>query len=180
VVVENETATLQVGDSVPVTVRQAQSLEDATAPIVNSVEFRDTGIILEVTPRIGDNDAVTMKVAQEISAVASDEGSLTPTFSRRRVNSAISVQSGQTVLLAGMISTRNAKGDQGIPVLKDAPVVGKLFSETSRGSERSELVVLIRPTVIRSGHDAQSVAEELRMRMPILAGRDGPPGPLKK
>ena len=57
VVVENETATLQVGDSVPVTVRQAQSVETIDAPLINQVEFRDTGIILEVTPRIGENDA---------------------------------------------------------------------------------------------------------------------------
>ncbi|ORE96328.1 general secretion pathway protein D [Stappia sp. 22II-S9-Z10] len=174
VVVENETASLQVGDSVPVTVRQAQSVENVDSPIVNQVEFRDTGIILEVTPRIGDNDMVTMKVSQEISAVASDAGSLTPTFSRRRVNSAISVANGQTVLLAGMISARRESGDQGIPVLKDVPGVGKLFSDTSKGSQRTELVVLIRPVVIRSGNDAQSVAEELRMRMPILSGRDAP------
>ncbi|WP_420391667.1 type II secretion system secretin GspD [Acuticoccus sp.] len=179
VVVENETATLQVGDSVPVTVRQAQSVQDVDAPIVNQVEFRDTGIILEVTPRIGDNDAVTMRVAQEISAVTGDPNSLTPTFSRRRVTSAISVQSGQTVLLAGMISARRTLDDQGIPLLKDVPGVGKLFSETRRGSERTELVVLIRPVVIRSGQDAQSVAEELRMRMPIIGGRDAPIGVVK-
>ncbi|UOM34666.1 type II secretion system secretin GspD [Acuticoccus sp. I52.16.1] len=180
VVVENETASLQVGDSVPVTVRQAQSVENVDAPIVNQVEFRDTGIILEVTPRIGENDAVTMKVSQEISAVASDADSLTPTFSRRRVNSAISVQSGQTVLLAGMISARRRDRDQGIPVLKDVPGVGKLFSETAKGQERTELVVLIRPVVIRDGVDAQSVAEELRMRMPILSGRDAPQGVTKR
>ena len=96
VVVENETASLQVGDTVPVTVRQAQSVQDVDAPVVNQVEFRDTGIILAVTPRIGENDAVTMKITQEISSVASDANSLTPTFSKRRVNSAISVQSGQT------------------------------------------------------------------------------------
>lgn len=180
VVVENETATLQVGDSVPVTVRQAQSVEDLNAPLVNQVEFRDTGIILNVTPRIGENDAVTMKVAQEVSAVSGDPSSLTPTFTRRRVTSAISVQSGQTVLLAGLIQARRRSGEQGIPVVKNVPLVGKLFSQTTKDSDRTELVVLIRPVVIRNGQDARSVAEELRTRMPIIGSRDAPQGVLKQ
>ena len=175
VVVENETASLQVGDTVPVTVRQAQSVQDVDAPVVNQVEFRDTGIILAVTPRIGENDAVTMKITQEISSVASDANSLTPTFSKRRVNSAISVQSGQTVLLAGLISADRTKGRSGVPVLKDIPKVGNLFANTERSERRTELVVLITPSVIRTGEDAQSVAEDLRSRMWTINSRTAQP-----
>lgn len=173
VVVENETAELQVGDSVPLTVRQAQSVQDVDAPLVNQVEYRDTGIILEVTPRIGENDAVTMQVEQEISAVASDANTLTPTFSRRRVASQISVQSGQTVLLAGLISTSRDVSDSGIPLLKDVPKVGKLFGNQARNAGRTELVVLIRPVVIRNGEDASSVAQDFRSRLNVIGDRTG-------
>jgi general secretion pathway protein D len=167
VVAENQPANFQVGDEVPITTRQAQSVENVDAPLLNQVEFRDTGVILNVTPRIGTNDAVTMQIEQEISAVASGANSLTPTISKRRVASNISVTSGQTVLLAGLISKRDAKGKNGIPLLGDLPGVGGLFSQRDRTQDRTELVVFIRPTVIRNGEDAQSVAEEFRSRLMV-------------
>jgi general secretion pathway protein D len=124
VVLENQTATLQVGDAVPITTRQAQSIENPAAPLLNQIEFRDTGIILSVTPRIGQNDAVTMQIEQEISSVTSAADTLTPTISKRKVASAISVVSGQTVLLAGLISEKRQKGRGGIPVLGQVPGLG--------------------------------------------------------
>ena len=165
VVLENKTATLQVGDAVPITTRQAQSVENLNAPLINQVEFRDTGIILNVTPRIGQNDAVTMKIEQEISSVTSAADTLTPTISKRKVASNISVVSGQTVLLAGLISEKQQNGRSGIPILGRIPVLGDLVSQTDNGSARTELVVFIRPVVIRSGEDAQTVAEEFRSRL---------------
>ena len=165
VVVENQTATLQVGDSIPITTRQAQSIENVAAPLINQIEFRDTGIILNVTPRIGQNDAVTMQIEQEISAVTGGTETLTPTISKRRVASNISVASGQTVLLAGLISDRTDRGRTGIPGLVDLPDIGALFGTNSRSKGRTELVVFIRPVVVRNGEDAASVAEEFRSRL---------------
>jgi general secretion pathway protein D len=176
VVAENQPANFQVGDEVPV---QTQSLASASQnpsnpTLLNSVEFRDTGVILNVTPRIGSNDAVTMQIEQEISAVAGGADTLTPTISKRRIASNISVVSGQTVLLAGLISKRDAKGKNGIPLLGDLPGVGGLFSQRNRTQDRTELVVFIRPTVIRTGEDAQSVAEEFRSR--LLVNKSGAAG----
>jgi general secretion pathway protein D len=165
VVIENQTATLQVGDQVPVTTRQAQSVENGLAPLVNQVEFRDTGIILNVTPRIGQNDAVTMNVEQEISAVVNGSNTLTPTISKRRVASQISVQNGQTVLLAGLISAQQRKGNSGVPGTRNIPVLGKLLGQTDSGANRTELIMLIRPVVVRSSQDAASVAAELKSQM---------------
>ncbi|MGA0532420.1 type II secretion system secretin GspD [Hansschlegelia sp. KR7-227] len=165
VVAENQPANFQVGDEVPITVRQAQSVENVDSPLVNQIEFRDTGVILNVTPRIGTNDAVTMQIEQEISAVVGGGDSLTPTISKRRVKSNISVTSGQTVLLAGLISKRNERGKNGIPILGDLPAVGALFSQRNSSLGRTELVVFIRPTVIRNGEDAASVADEFRSRL---------------
>ncbi|WP_020179432.1 type II secretion system secretin GspD [Methylopila sp. M107] len=167
VVAENQPANFQVGDEVPV---QTQSATSQLTGITNSVEYKDTGVILNVTPRIGTNDAVTMQIEQEISAVAGAANSLTPTISKRRVASNISVTSGQTVLLAGLISKRDDRGKSGIPVLGDLPGVGGLFSTRSHTKDRTELVVFIRPVVIRSGEDASSVANEFRSRLLVNNG----------
>lgn len=172
VVAENQPANFQVGDEVPITTRQGQSTLTPDAPVLNSVEYRDTGVILNVTPRIGSNDAVTMQIEQEISAVRSGSNTLTPTLSKRRVASNITVTSGQTVLLAGLISKRDERGRNQIPLLGDLPAVGGLFGQRSRTNQRTELVVFIRPTVIRTGEDAQSVAEEFRSRMLVARPPD--------
>ncbi|WP_336489838.1 type II secretion system secretin GspD [Methylobacterium nigriterrae] len=165
VVLENQPATLQVGDSVPITTRQAQGVDLPNAPLINQVEFRDTGIILNVIPRIGQNDAVTMLIEQEISAVVAAADTLTPTISKRRVASTISVANGQTVLLAGLISDKRQRERDGIPFLSRLPNVGALFSSTDNAAERTELVVFIRPVVVRGGRDAQHVAEDYRGRL---------------
>lgn len=176
VVAENQPANFQVGDEVPV---QTQSLASANQvnpnnpSLLSSVEYRDTGVILNVTPRIGSNDAVTMQIEQEISAVRSGSTTLTPTLSKRRVASNITVISGQTVLLAGLISKRDERGRNQVPLLGDLPGVGGLFGQRSRTNQRTELVVFIRPTVIRTGEDAQSVAEEFRSRMLVARPPQG-------
>lgn len=174
VVVENQTATLQVGDEVPITTRQAQSIENGLAPLVNQVEFRDTGIILNVTPRIGQDDSVTMQVEQEISAVVGGANTLTPTISKRRVQSEISVANGQTVLLAGLISQASGNDRRGIPGNRRLGVLGNLLSSTAKTADRTELVILIRPVVIRSAQDATSVAAELKTQMWGIGGTQGP------
>lgn len=173
VVLENQPATLQVGDSVPITTTQATSVTVPGAPLVNQVEMRDTGIILNVIPRIGQNGAVTMQIEQEISAVVDTTKTLTPTISKRRVASMISVPNGQTVLLAGLIQEKNLRGRDGIPFLSRLANVGELFSSTDNAADRTELVVFIRPVVVRTGRDAQRVAEDYRGQLYDAAARRG-------
>jgi general secretion pathway protein D len=135
------------------------------SPTVNEIEYRDTGIILKVTPRIAENGIISMNIQQEISDIASGASTLTPTFTKRRIQSSVSVASGQTVLLGGLIAEGSDNNRTGIPVLHRLKGVGDLFGTTDNLAERNELIVLIRPTVIRQGQDAQHVAEELRARM---------------
>lgn len=167
VVVNNETAALQVGDQVPVTTRTAQSTDNPDAPTVNEVEFKNTGVILNVRPRISADNMVSIDVDQEISAVVDNTNAetLTPTISQRRVQSQIAVPSGQTVLLGGLISDRQERGRSGIPGLMKVPIIGDLVSNTALGRERTEIIVFIKPQIIRSGQDAASVAKRMRERM---------------
>ena len=128
VVVNNQAATLQVGDVVPVSTGSATVLTTSNT-VVNTIDYRNTGIILRVSPRINVNGNVRLDVEQEISNVSpSTAGSLTPTVSQRKVKSSISVATGQTVLLAGLISEQQNSQRNGIPLLDQIPGLGDAFS----------------------------------------------------
>jgi general secretion pathway protein D len=165
VVLDNQAATLQVGDQVPFSTGTATVLT-ANNTVVNTIDYKNTGIILRVLPRANANGNVVLDIEQEISSVAAGStGSLTPTISQRRVKSSIAVTSGQTVLLAGLISETENKQRQGIPVLDSIPGLGDAFSHQTNSRARTELILFIRPTVIRDPIDAHVIAEEMRSKM---------------
>ncbi|MBW9113780.1 type II secretion system secretin GspD [Rhizobium cauense] len=170
VVLENEVARFQVGDQIPIITRTVTPVDTADAPVSNQVEYRDTGIIMNVRPRIAENGVVAMRIEQEISS-SSSPNSLTPTISNRSISSSVSVVDGQTVLLGGLISEQAQRGKDGIPGLNRLNVVGNLFGSKNRGNQRTELLIMIRPMVIRDGRDAQSIAQELQSKMWGMSGR---------
>ena len=173
VVMENKPATLQVGDQVPVTTQQAQSTLTSTAQTVTSVQYLDTGIILKILPRVGQNGTVSMEIDQEISSVTSGSSTLTPTISKRRITSDISVLSGQTVLLAGLISDNRSKSKTGIPGLDQIPGVSDLLASRDNKIARNEIVVFIRPVVVRNSESATRVADEFKAHLQTI--HVGPP-----
>jgi general secretion pathway protein D len=160
---------LQVGDQVPVTTQQAVSVTDPDAPIVSTVQLVDTGVILEVTPKVRSSGLVTLDVVQEISdAIRSDASDTLPTIQQRRIQTSVAVSDGETIALAGLIRERAEEGESGIPILKDIPFAGNLFKTTNRGSQRTEILVLITPRVMRTTTEARQVADELRARLEQL------------
>ncbi len=167
VVINNQIATLQVGDVVPVSTGSATVLTTSNT-VVNTIDYRNTGIILRVSPRISVNGTVRLDIEQEISNAPNTVGNtpnLTPTISQRRVKSSIAVATGQTVLLAGLISEQQTGSRNGIPVLDQIPGLGDAFSHQSNNTQRTELIIFIRPQIIRDGSDAHVVAEELRSKL---------------
>jgi general secretion pathway protein D len=165
VVINNQVATLQVGDSVPVSTGSATVLTTSNT-VVNTIDYRNTGIILRVAPRINVNGNVRLDIEQEISNVSpTTAASLTPTVSERKVKSSISVAAGQTVLLAGLIQEKQDGTRNGIPLLDEIPGLGDAFSHQDKTGTRTELIIFIRPQIIRDGTDAHHVAEELRSRL---------------
>ena len=165
VVMENKAATLEVGNQVPVTTQSAQSNLTADAPTVNSVTYLDTGIILKIVPRVGQNGSVDMQIDQEISSVVPDasgstSGSLTPTISKRRIASDISVRSGQNVLLAGLVTDTRSKQNGQVPFV--GPQLGNLLGNTDNQVSRTELVMFIRPVIVRNGQDATEVTQDFK------------------
>jgi len=174
VVIDNQIATLQVGDEIPVQTGSATVLTGSNT-IANTTDYRSTGIILRVVPRINANGNVRLEIEQEISnpvnTSTSSSGStatnsLTPTVSTRKVRSTVAVASGQTVLLAGLIQDSHTKARSAIPELDQIPVLGEaVFGETTKQIRRTELIIFIRPQIIRDGADAHFVAEELRTKL---------------
>jgi general secretion pathway protein D len=170
-VLDNEPARLQVGNIVPILTQSQQSTISANAPIVNSVDYTATGVILLVTPRVNTGGLVTLDISQEVSDVSSQTtGNInSPTFDQRLIRTRVAIQDGQTIGLAGLIRDTDAESNQGVPVVKDIPLLGSLFSSQSNTRTRTELLVLITPHVVRDQRDARSLTEDLRNQM-INAG----------
>jgi general secretion pathway protein D len=166
-VLDNQTASLQVGDQVPITTRSAVSVVNPDSPVVNSVEYRDTGVILNVTPRVNASGLVSLDIVQEVSdAVPTTTSDITsPTIQQRRIESTVAVQTGETVALGGLIRDRRREGTQGLPFLSRIPVLGALFGTTEEAASRTELLVLITPRVISNTDEGRRVTDELRQRL---------------
>ncbi len=166
VVLDRQPAVLQVGDQVPILTRTAQSTDNSLAPVVNNVDYKDTGIILNVLPKVNANGVVTLDVEQQISAVvAGDPTSLTPTISQRRVRSSVAVANGQTVMLAGLISDTRSTDRSGIPGLGAIQFLNDILTSHDSAVHRTEIVIFIKPHIIASAADAQDVTEEFHDRL---------------
>lgn len=175
VTLDNQMATIKVGNQVPITTQQAISTQSAGAPLVNTIEYRDAGVILRVTPRVSETDLVSMDVTQELSAVVappdSTESNLTPVLSERSINSSIAVYNRQTVVLGGLIASQQNNDHRSVPLLNKVPLIGDLIGKTDNASTRTELVVFITPRVMRDAIDASRVSEEVRNALQLM-GKD--------
>jgi general secretion pathway protein D len=172
-VLNNETATIRVGDEVPIATRSSVSTIDPNSPTVNEIEYRDTGVLLKVTPRVNVSGMVTMDIDQEVSNVTETTTSSldSPTFLQRRITSSVAVKSGETIVLGGLIREEETTREGGVPGLYKIPVIGKLFGTTSKAKRRTELIVLITPRAVYQPDDMRAVTEEYERRMIGLAPR---------
>ena len=167
-VLDNQTATIRVGDQIPVTTRSSQSTTNPDAPIVTEVQFRDTGTILTVTPRINSGGQVMLEISQEVSLPGTEPavgGGGNVSIAQRSIDSSVIVQDGQSVVLGGLILETTTDGKSGVPVLMNVPLFGKLFSQESEDVFRTELLVTVSPKVVENRQEMQEVTEELRQRM---------------
>jgi general secretion pathway protein D len=163
-VLNNREAQLQIGDQVPITVQSAVGTVGENSPIVNSVQFRDTGVILRVTPRVNKSGMVILEVSQEVSDVVptTTSGIDSPTIQQRKFNSTVAVKDGETIALGGLIRETKSRSGSGLPFLRRIPWLGELFGSTTRGSRRTELIVLMTPKVIQTEDDSAELLEKLK------------------
>jgi general secretion pathway protein D len=175
-VLNNHTASIDVGDEVPIATSTAVGVITANAPVVNTIQLLDTGIILKVTPRVGSGGNVLLDVDQEVSSsVPTTSSSInSPTIQQRKISSSIAVQDGQTVAIGGLISDNRTNSRTGIPWLMDLPYVGPLFALKNSQVTRTELIVLMTPRVIADEGQAAAVTEELREKLPLIRAFSSP------
>lgn len=169
-VLNNQTASLQVGDQVPILSETSTSTIGTNAPVVNSIDYRDTGIILKITPRVNSGGVVLLDLSQEVSAVepTTNPQINSPTFSTRKVATSISVQDGEVIALGGLISNSVTDTKSGLPFLSHVKILGNLFGNTNNLSTKTELIVLLRPRVVRSVDDGRALTDELRDKLRTL------------
>jgi general secretion pathway protein D len=174
-VLNNGTARLQVGDQVPIASQSSTSNLAPGAPTVNSINYKDTGVILNVTPRVNASGLVLLDISEEVSQAGSTSTSSlnSPTISQRRVTSSLAVKDGQTIALAGLITDSRSNTKSGLPWLQELPVIGWLFGVRQDKITRTELLVLITPHVIRDRDEGDAITAELqrklRLTIPIVA-----------
>jgi general secretion pathway protein D len=176
-----ESATIQVGQEVPI-ITSVQSTGTSTntgTQVLQTIQYRNTGVILKVKPVIHSGDQIDLDVTQEVSAAQSTSTgvSASPTFSTRKVDTKLTLRNGATVMLGGLISQDSVRGDTGIPYLKDIPVVGNLFSNRTGSGARRELIVLITPYLVNDSHDAEELTEAFRRSLGPWTALPAPKAP---
>ena len=174
----NQKAILQVGDQVPIATRQVVDQSFGSAPVV-SVEMKDTGVILTVTPRINNAGRVMLDIEQEVSNVTktTSSGIDSPTIQQRKIQTRVLVNDGESLALGGLIQQRNNVDRTQMPILGDIPIIGNAFKQKDDSIGRTELIIFIRPHVVRDINEAREVTDEFRgkisLQTPIQKRRGG-------
>lgn len=166
-VLDNHTATIHVGDQQPI--RSSTTVTDGGVT-TTSIQYKDTGVMLQVTPSANAGGMVSMLIKQSVTDVgAVDEATSQRSFNQREMASKVAVRTGETVILGGLIRDSDNSGKQGIPWLVDVPVLGHLFGSTTTGTKRTELLVMITPRVVQSDQQVRDLGSEMRRRMNSLS-----------
>lgn len=163
-VLDNHTASMSVGDQIPVLSSIIDSNIGSTT--TSTVQYRDTGVNLAVTPSVNAGNLVTMQIDQVMTDQSPSTGANgQPIFMQRQIASKVAVRSGETIVLGGLIKDKRSSGKTGVPLLKDVPLVGALFSNSENTGARTELLVVITPKVVRTDPEIREVSEDLRDRL---------------
>ncbi len=172
-VLNNQEAKINVGDQIPVqtgttSVPIAGGSDGASIAQSNQIQYKDTGVTLEVTPRVNSNGMVIMEILQTVSnQIPTPEGGVrtTPTISKKEIESTVAVKDGETIALGGLIRKQDDFIKTGIPFLHELPYVGSLFGNTERNENKTELVILITPRVVKTKQDSRVVTDEFKRKL---------------
>jgi general secretion pathway protein D len=173
-VLDNHTATIRVGDQVPVRTSETTNTSgvinqptDPSALVTSTIQYRDTGVLLEVKPRVNAGGLIVLEITQEVNDVTtnSTSGIDSPTINQRRITTNVAIQSGETLVLGGLIKENNGRTNEGLPYVRHVPVLGWLFGSQGKSTSRTELVVMITPTAVTSLDEARDVTQEYRNKL---------------
>lgn len=169
-VLNNQEATIKVGDQVPIRTSESANTNSNvgdSALITSTIQMRDTGVTLTVKPRVNAGGLVIMDIEQNVDGVSRTASSEidSPTIQQRQIKSSVAVQSGETIVLGGLITEQRERGKSGVPVLSRLPVVGDFFGKTDKVLNRTELVILLTPRVVKNQQDARLITREFKNKL---------------
>lgn len=165
-VLDNHTASIVVGNQQPVRVGETITVG---GNVSNNIQYKDTGVGLAVTPSVNAGNMVTMQINQTVTDVGQvDAATGQRSFLQRQFTSKVAVRSGETLVLGGLIRDNSANGKSGVPILQDIPLIGSLFAANTTNVNRTELLVMITPRVVRTEQDVGKVGRELKDQMRTL------------
>jgi len=171
---DNRSATIRVGDRVPVRTSETTNTSgvindpvDPSALVTSTIQYQDTGVLLEVKPRINAGGMIALEITQEVNDVkeTTTSGIDSPTITQRRINTNVAIQSGETLVLGGLIQENNSRTSEGLPFLRNIPVLGWAFGSQGKQLKRTELVVMITPTAVTTLDEAGDVTQEYRSKL---------------
>ncbi len=165
-VLNNQKARINVGKQVPISTGTYTNVL-APSNVSSSIQYKDTGVTLDVTPRVNANGMVIMKLKQIVSDVidATSSGIQSPTINKKEIESNVAVHDGETIVLGGLISDKVTDNKSGIPWLYQLPLIGSLFGSTDKSNLKTELVVLITPRVVASKQDSRVISNEFKRKL---------------
>lgn len=163
----NQKAVLQIGDQVPIVTQTSTGVENPNAPVINRIELKDTGVILSMTPRVNSSGRVLLDIEQEVSNVTrtTSSGIDSPTIQQRKVATRVVVNDGEALALGGLIQERKTNARGQVPILGELPVIGNAFKNKTDTINRTELIIFIRPRIVRNVREARSVTDEFRRKL---------------
>jgi general secretion pathway protein D len=162
-VLNNHTASIVVGNQQPIRVGETIT---TGGNITTNIQYKDTGISLSVTPSVNSGNMVTMQLNQSVNDVGQvDVATGQRSFLQRQIGSKVAVRSGETLVLGGLIKDNSTSGKSGLPWLQDIPLFGNLFGANTTNNNRTELLVVITPVVVRSDNDLRELTATMRSKM---------------
>ncbi|HEY0310567.1 MAG TPA: hypothetical protein VGC43_05515, partial [Luteimonas sp.] len=178
-----ESASIDVGTEVPIITSQATAIDLPTtggnSSILQSIQYRKTGVLLEIEAVVHSGQRVDLRITQEVSeATPTDTSDISsPSIFSRRLETSLSLSDGQSMLLGGLISSSTTDGKSKVPLLGDVPVVGRLFQNRNKHGQRTELLMLITPYVVEDANQAREITDALQARFGTPGDRFGPDQP---
>jgi general secretion pathway protein D len=164
-VLDNMEATIQIGQDVPTVTGQITDVSGTTTSstsVAQSIQYRSTGIMLKVKPTINTEGLLTLEISQEVSKVEGAGVGESPIITTRKINTSVVATHGQTIVLGGLMEEPSSLTENKVPLLGDIPFLGNLFKSTGKTKEKTELLVLVTPTILTNADDATRVTRQLR------------------
>jgi type II secretory pathway component GspD/PulD (secretin) len=163
----NQEAYILVGSERPF-VQVSQAVPQGQTTVIQTVQYRDVGTRLTITPTINEDGYVNLAVTQEVSAATTETQFDAPVISTREAQTQLFARNGQTVVLGGLVDTQEDKRRSGIPFLRDIPILGFLFGSTQETTTNSELFLFLTPYIVATDDDADRIREQIESRGGLL------------